>query len=157
MPAFQEGRRGGTEGRGLEAVHLPGPVWSFLSQACWAVHLCEAGLAWVSSSTSGFTRVCVCVCVCVCAWLHRSVRFFHVNAYMQVRTSVHVGGGLCVPAHLGVHLYFEASVRGRAHVCTRCFQGVPLRVPTCVCSCACSCLCSTQMQECTCASRPPGA
>ena len=74
MPAFQEGRRGGTEGQGQEAVHLPGPVWSFLSQACWAVHLCEAGLAWVSSSTSGFTRVFVCVCVCVCVCLCLAVQ-----------------------------------------------------------------------------------
>ena len=90
-PAFQERRRGGVEGRGLEALHPPARA-VFSEPGLWAVHPC------VRRGCGGFLPRLPAspVRACGCAGASAS---FHVNAYMQMQTSVHTGRGLCVPAH----------------------------------------------------------
>ena len=90
-PAFQERRRGGVEGRGLEALHPPARA-VFSEPGLWAVHPC------VRRGCGGFLPRLPAspVRACGCAGASAS---FHVNAYMQMQTSVDTGRGLCVPAH----------------------------------------------------------
>lgn len=79
------------------------------------LYVCVSGGEWggLSSSVSWLT--------CVCAWLHIGVYFFPcvclcIDAYMCVYQQV----SLCMPTHLGVHLYFDAYVWGHVCVCTWC-------------------------------------